>query len=388
MPAWKKTPEGRQWLAASEMALQHPVTVQLPYSHLGNFSIKKPQALGLKFVAKHGERLTFAFDKAEAANFVLYAELYKQDVTGKTVRLQSPDTNVSEFNFDIPETGSYVLKIQPQLFRVGSYKLSISAGPSLSFPVAGKKAYIGSIWGDSRDGGKRNHEGVDIFATKRTPAIAAADGFIAGVREGGIGGKTVWLRPAGQNITLYYAHLDEQLVYEGQAVKKGDTVGLVGNTGNAKNTPSHLHFGIYGQGGAVDPYPFVNRQVKSAPVIPEKKMEDYVRLLKDINTGGIIAKKNTLLMPVAATAKGYVAELPDGRMIETSFAIVQAASQPIKKSKALAETALYNVPVNETPINKMIPAGSSVSVLGYYNQYAFVQTGEIRGWVLESSLKG
>ena len=384
----EKTPEGRQWLAASHMALQHPVPVQLPYSQAGNFSAKKPQALGLQFVATHGERLTFAFNKTEGANFVLYAELYKQDVNGRTDLLQSPDTNVSEFSFDIPETGGYLLKIQPQLFRAGSYTLSVSTGPSLSFPVAGKKPYIGSVWGDERDGGKRSHEGVDIFATKGTPAIAAADGFIANVREGGIGGKTVWLRPTGQNITLYYAHLDEQLVHEGQAVKKGDTVGLVGNTGNAKNTPSHLHFGIYGRGGAVDPNPFVNRQVKSVPAIPQKKMEDYVRLLKDVNTAGIIATKNTLLMPLAATAKGYVAELPDGRVIATSFASVQAASQPIKKSKAVAETALYHVPVNETTISKMIPAGSSVSVLGYYNQFAFVQSGEKKGWVLESFLKG
>jgi murein DD-endopeptidase MepM/ murein hydrolase activator NlpD len=65
---------------------------------------------------------------------------------------------------------------------MGEYTLSVSVGPSLGFPVSGNKASIGSFWGDNRDGGKRSHEGVDIFAAKLTPAIAAADGVVTGVR--------------------------------------------------------------------------------------------------------------------------------------------------------------------------------------------------------------
>jgi murein DD-endopeptidase MepM/ murein hydrolase activator NlpD len=384
----EKTPEGRQWLAASEKALLYPVAIQLPYRHDGSFSTIKPQAVGLKFTAKRGEKLSFNLDKKDTTSFVLYAELYKLDATGKASLLQSPDTNVAEFSYDVPETGNYVLKVQPQLSRVGAYELSISTGPSLGFPVDNKKAYIGSVWGDVRDGGKRNHEGVDIFAPKRTPAVAAADGYIVGVREGGIGGKTVWLRPEGQNYTLYYAHLDEQLVREGQVVKKGDVVGLVGNTGNARTTPPHLHFGIYGFGGAVDPYPFVNRQVKTAPAVPQKKMTDYVRLLKDLKAETITAKKNSVLMPLAVSSKGYIAELPDGRLVQTPFASVQLATQPIKKSKAVLSTVLLQTPTTEATPATTIPAGSSVSILGYFNEYAFVRSGNREGWVLETALKG
>ena len=43
----------------------------------------------------------------------------------------------------------------------------------------------------------------------------------------------------------------------GARVAVGDTLGEVGNTGNAATTPPHLHFGIYGRGGAVDPEPYV-----------------------------------------------------------------------------------------------------------------------------------
>lgn len=384
----EKTPEGRQWLAASGRALQHPAEIDLPYRHTGNFSSANPQAIGLAFSGKRGQRLTFNLDKNDTANFVLYVELYRQDMNGGPILLQSPDTNISEFSYDIPEAGNYVLKIQPQLFRVGKYDLSISTGPSLAFPVGDKKAYIGSVWGDDRDGGKRSHEGIDIFAPKRTPAVAAADGRIVSVREGGIGGKTVWLRPDGQNYTLYYAHLDVQLVIEGQAVKKGDVVGLVGNTGNASTTPPHLHFGIYGYGGAVDPFPFVNRQVKSAAAIATKKIPEQLRLSKDLKGAGFTAKKNTLLMPLAVTSKGYIAELPDGRLLQTAFGLVQSAEQPLKKSKAALATALYKLPSAEASPSLTLPAGSSISILGYFGGYAFVRSGQTEGWVLESSLKG
>lgn len=384
----EKTPEGRQWLAASKKALAFPVSVQLPYRHRGNFSSLKPQAIGLKFSAKRGEKLSFNLEKNGGADFVLYAELYKLDASGTSSLLQSPDTNVAEFSYDVAETGNYLLKIQPQLFRVGSYDLSITTGPSLGFPVGDKKAYIGSVWGDNRDGGKRSHEGVDIFAPKRTPAVAAADGHIISVREGGIGGKTVWLRPDGQNYTLYYAHLDEQLVQEGQAVKKGDVVGLVGNTGNAKTTPPHLHFGIYGFGGAVDPNPFVNRTVKTAAAVPDKKLANYVRLLKELKEDTVVARKNSLLMPLAVTAKGYIAELPDGRLVQTSFASVQAANEPIKKTKAIAATSLNKLPAADAFQTKSIAAGTPVAVLGYYKEFVFVRSGDWEGWVLENSLKG
>lgn len=139
---------------------------------------------------------------------------------------------------------------------------------SLAFPVAGIKSNIGSLWGARRDGGRRKHQGIDIFARKGTPVVAICDGIITLKDHTPIGGKTLWLDSEDHSWTAYYAHLDKQYVKEGQFVKKGQLIGTVGNTGNARTTPSHLHFGIYTNKGPVNPLPYV----KHSPKVATKKV--------------------------------------------------------------------------------------------------------------------
>lgn len=325
------TPEGRQWFAAAKTALQDPLTIQLPYKQNGIFPNDKPRSLGLQFHAKQGQQLTFTFSRKAASNLVFYADLFNANEADASPLL-SADTSSNQVSFDVETSGDYVLRLQPELFQSGEYSLSISVGPTLGFPVSYSKANIGSFWGDDRDGGKRSHEGIDIFAPKHSPAIAAANGYITRVREGGIGGKTVWLRPENKNYSLYYAHLDTQLVHEGQFVKKGDTIGLVGNTGNARYTPSHLHFGVYSFAGAVDPLPFVNRNIKTASEVPAKNLDGLLKLTKSYKIADTSLKANTLLTPMAVSPKGYIAELPDGKKIQVSFSKVKtiepSASKP------------------------------------------------------------
>lgn len=142
---------------------------------------------------------------------------------------------------------------------------------SLVFPVSGKKSHVGSFWGDQRDGGRRKHEGIDIFAKKGTPVVAICDGVIASRDNGGIGGKTISLESEDYPWSAYYAHLDKQYVREGQYVKKGQVLGTVGNTGNARYTPSHLHFGIYKSSGAINPLPYVKHSPKISVKSKAKK---------------------------------------------------------------------------------------------------------------------
>jgi len=128
-----------------------------------------------------------------------------------------------------------VLVVQAAPWRFVDYELQLTSEPVLQFPVEGKdEKAIQSFWGAPRDGGRRKHEGNDIFAPKGTPLLALTDGKITRVNNGGLGGKTVWLYDAERGLRYYYAHLDEQLVTKGQRVRRGDVVGTVGNTGNAR----------------------------------------------------------------------------------------------------------------------------------------------------------
>lgn len=142
---------------------------------------------------------------------------------------------------------------------------------SLAFPVAGSKSNIGSLWGASRDGGRRRHQGIDIFAKKGTPVVAISDGIITLKDNTPIGGKTLWLKSEDHSWTAYYAHLDKHLVKEGQRVRKGQVIGTVGKTGNARTTPAHLHFGIVKGKGWVNPLPYVKYSPKVAAKVTQKK---------------------------------------------------------------------------------------------------------------------
>lgn len=253
-----ESPVGMEWLAAASAAVKNSRSIKLPYKNSASLRTDSAMAVGLKFSATRGQRLSIELKEDSADNFVLYADIFRVEEDTVFTPVFSADTAVASFDIDVDHTGDYVLRLQRELDRTGAYKLSIKSGPSLGFPVQGK-AKVGSVWGDERDGGKRSHEGIDIFAKKGTPVIAASDGYVTGVKDGGIGGKTVWMRVPGKNLYLYYAHLDQQLVREGQEVSIGDTLGLVGNTGNAKYTPPHLHFGVYTFNGAIDPLPFVGK---------------------------------------------------------------------------------------------------------------------------------
>ena len=133
--------------------------------------------------------------------------------------------------------------------------------PSLPIPVQHIKAkQLRDTWAASRSHG-RLHEGIDIMAPRGTKVMSATEGLIADLRNNNLGGKVIWIMGPGGS-WHYYAHLDEHKrgLTVGDYVKKGELIGYVGNTGNARHTAPHLHYGIYlnGKGrGAVNPYPFL-----------------------------------------------------------------------------------------------------------------------------------
>lgn len=384
----KETALGRAWFAAAERALAQPAVITLPYKEVGYFSIEKPRAVGLQFSAKRGEKLLIQLEKKPTVEFAIYGDLWKVNEGGRHSSVTFLDTTETSFSQEISETGNYLLRLQPELLRSGEYTLSITTGASLGFPVAGRNARIGGVWGDPREGGVRKHEGIDIFAPLRTPIIAAEDGFVSRVNENNLGGKVVWMRPRDKNYTLYYAHLDEQLVSSGQRVKKGDTLGLMGNTGNARTTSPHLHFGIYAVGGAVDPMPFVNPVVKNPPdvIVSAEKLLGNYRLTQptkvSVNNENISLKANTLLYPVAATNNNYRFELPDESVSVLPIKSVQLAENAIRKMKIKDSTFVLEQPTFNSPRKTSITKASSVSILGYFNDFAYIKTEKgTEGWL-------
>lgn len=123
------------------------------------------------------------------------------------------------------------------------------------FPVAGEYSYFND-WGAPR--GQGGHEGTDIMADRNTPLVAVDDATVARVArtESGLGGIYIWLRRA-DGVQYYYAHLQSVAggLEAGSRVSVGQIVGAVGNSGDARNGPTHLHFEIRNGWTPTNPYP-------------------------------------------------------------------------------------------------------------------------------------
>ncbi len=128
--------------------------------------------------------------------------------------------------------------------------LSFSAD-RLLIPVAGVGPHqLVDTFHDRRSGG-RTHQAIDILAPRGTPVVAVADGRIARKRTNRLGGRVLYLLSPDGRYRFYYAHLDGYApgIEDGVTVLQGDTLGYVGNTGNARHTSPHLHFQVLEGGG-------------------------------------------------------------------------------------------------------------------------------------------
>jgi murein DD-endopeptidase MepM/ murein hydrolase activator NlpD len=229
------TSAAKEWLADSERALDTAVPVAL----------------------KRGQRFVVQGPPAGAGTTV-FVDLFERTATGFRRAAYAPAGSTT-LVYEADRDGTFVVRVQPPLDSpVESVDVDTRIEPTLRLPVKdASPRSIGSVYGDPRDAGRRDHHGIDIFAKRGTPVIAAAGGIVTRVGTNGLGGKVVWISRPFHGESHYYAHLDEQLVTVGTRVEEGDVIGLVGNTGNARSTPPHLHFGIYTAGGAVDPLPYV-----------------------------------------------------------------------------------------------------------------------------------
>jgi peptidoglycan LD-endopeptidase LytH len=125
--------------------------------------------------------------------------------------------------------------------------LPASATASLLIPVAGiRPEQLQNTFDDARSEGRR-HDAIDIIAPRGTPVLAATDGRVLRLLRSDKGGITLYQLGTDERTVYYYAHLDAYAdgMAEGRVLRRGETLGFVGDTGNATPGNCHLHFQVY-----------------------------------------------------------------------------------------------------------------------------------------------
>lgn len=135
------------------------------------------------------------------------------------------------------------------------------------FPIPVRHHYsFRGTWGANRGyGGRRIHEGTDLFASYGTPVVSTSYGIVEIMGWNEFGGWRIGIRD-NHNSYHYYAHLGSynEGIKVGDIVEPGTVIGFVGSSGYGKEGtsgkfPPHLHYGIYKFNGrtewAFDPYP-------------------------------------------------------------------------------------------------------------------------------------
>jgi len=160
-----------------------------------------------------------------------------------------PDPKGSQQNsggpFVAAENGVY----DDLIYRTDYYLKTIQTLP-LGKPVAGS---VSSGFGKRRDplnNKKAFHEGIDLRGKKGEPVKATADGKVIFAGKNGGYGKCVKI-DHGNGYTTNFAHLHKYHVKKGDSVNRGQTIGLVGNSG--RSTGSHLHYEIAYKGKPINP---------------------------------------------------------------------------------------------------------------------------------------
>jgi murein DD-endopeptidase MepM/ murein hydrolase activator NlpD len=394
---------GRDWIAAAERALVAPIDVEIPHREVRYLDPARATAAGYRIPLHRGQRV---FARINAANspptrFRLFLDLYLRPDTAAAPRLvASADSLVWELEYVALQPGDYLLRVQPELLRGGRVTLTVTVGASLDFPVAGRDvAAIRSRFGAPRDAGRRAHEGVDIFAPRGTPVLASIAGHVSRVTTTPLGGRVVWLRDTTFRRVLYYAHLDRQVVRSGTWVRAGDTLGFVGNTGNARTTPSHLHFGIYIRGvGAVDPFFHLYDAKREPPALADDA--GLVPRWARVTAVGAVARRrpNAAAPAVAHVTPGTPVEVIAGTG-EWSFARLPGGgegyldrldTEPLAPTGAVAlaqRAALRTAPERASDQIDWLPPGVLVSVLGQFRDYVLVRDPNgLQGWLEAATL--
>lgn len=378
-----------EWIAAARHALIAPTAISASYRETGYFDPSRPSAAGFALEAGPGEliqaRLTTAPSDAP-----VFLELLRPSAEDWEVVASGSDGRALDYQPRRAER--LVLLVQPELLAGGRYTLDVVIGGSLSFPVAevpGRRIISG--FGAPRDGGARSHQGIDIGAPRGTAALAADDGWILSANENELGGRVIWMR-GDSGVTLYYAHLDRQLVQGGERVARGDTIGEVGDTGNARGTTPHLHFEVRSGEAHFDPGPWIRQA--PAPQAVTANLELVGAWARAARDGTRLRERPAAQSPpagelsrdqaarvTAASRDWYRVELPDGRRGYAAAAHLVATRSAVRRIPLHQPLELRAGPEPSAPPIARLEAGQSADVLAVSGETVLIggPTGA-RGW--------
>ncbi len=195
---------------------------------------------------------------------------------------------------------------------VASSSAAAGGVPKLLFPVVGATNFTDDF-GQPRAGG--THQGNDLLADKRAPAVAVEAGTIEYWTTSAGAGCMLYLK--GDSGTMYeYIHLNNDLTKEndnqgtcvqgvsyavpdGVHVDAGQTIGYVGDSGDANGIHPHLHFEVHPHGGkAVDPFPYLKTAAHLLVAAPPAGLSFTLRLTGTV----VLADASKLKMNVTALA--------------------------------------------------------------------------------------
>lgn len=397
-----ETALGRDWLSAGQEAVQAAAPVTLPFEEEGYITVDEPGAMAYRLSVPRGRRLTAEVTLSGEEETRVFVDLFRvpQDEGDPPRPVLSTDEVPGTFVHEPWRGGDFILRLQPELLRGGRYRVKVQLEAQLAFPVQGRSMRaVQSFFGADRDGGRRSHAGVDIFASRGTPVLAAAAGRAYRVGVTNLGGKVVWVRDDVRNARLYYAHLDSQAVANGQLIEVGDTLGFVGNTGNARTTPPHLHFGIYRSGmGAIDPVPFLAPPSGTLPDLTAdlERLGDWVRLRNDgirlrsaPASGAPVLRElpqHTALRVLGGSGDYFRVRLPDGGNGYVAARLTEPVDDPFGSRVAYRGEPVRADPTDASPLVLTVEADSVLPLLGRYDRFLLVEVpGGVHGWMSATS---
>ena len=385
-----ETALGRDWQEVGESALRSPVEVEAPFKETVYVDGAHAFATGYRFAVVRGQRTEVQLSIHPSSDWRIYLDLFREpEEHGKLpVHVASGGEGDLRLAFEPRQNGTYLLRLHSELLRGGSCTLEIKNVASLDFPVAGHDvSSIGSTFGVPREAGRRTHHGVDIFARRHTEVLATSTARVRRVDEWKLGGNIIWLDDPERNIRLYFAHLQTQDVEEGVWVHAGDRIGTVGNSGNARTTPPHLHFGVYARGkGPIDPYPFIH-QPRREPRAVRVELDNLGRWLRtksdDVSLrprpGGNPPlremPKHTPLFVSGASSRSYRVRLPNGLAGYVAESETEPASRAIGTLVLTRQEHVVDRPASDAAVIRRIKAGTSIDVLAHFGNYSWIDAG-------------